>query len=576
MMRILNRLAVVVSLIAVLNTGCRTGTAPGTMPEAPESTALEAFAAQSKPLAERAEPVNPPASGGTEALMLSRDGALLTALMNNRAIEVAELGPEIAGTYVPEARAAFDPGILGAVSFGRVTDPPATISPSTTSSTTSSTSSGAQTTTAMLTQSLATFERLRDQWNAGRSDGTDQDTAEGAVSIEQPLPTGTLVYLTGSASDTDTEGKARDYEGNWEFGVRQALLEGAGTGPNLAALRQARNEVLRSREQFRGDVIEITRQVELAYWDLVLAIEVLKIREFAVTLADEQMRLNEAWVKVGKAIEGDVIAAQAEKSSRMADLSDAQAGVAKCNIALVRLLNPRADQPWAVTFAPADPPEVAEVSVSPDESESFAAVCRPELAEARYELANAGLDEVQTRNALLPRLDLVGAYGRTSQGTSSRGIGRHLDDSAYEGYSVGLEFETPLLNRAEKARHRRSQLLAERSARSLAELEQAVAADVRQAVVEAQKQWQRIAPTQDAMRSREEQLRVAKGRNAVGKTTNLDLLYVQRDYIQAQVNEVTARTAYIQSLTDLYAAEGTLAARRGISFGEAVGGDQDE
>ena len=38
------------------------------------------------------------------------------------------------------------------------------------------------------------------------------------------------------------------------------------------------------------------------------------------------------------------------------------------------------------------------------------------------------------------------------------------------------------------------------------------------------------------------------------------------DLILAQVNEITARVSYIQALVGLYAAEGTLLERRGVTF----------
>jgi outer membrane protein TolC len=59
-------------------------------------------------------------------------------------------------------------------------------------------------------------------------------------------------------------------------------------------------------------------------------------------------------------------------------------------------------------------------------------------------------------------------------------------------------------------------------------------------------------------------LRIAQDRNAVGKATNLDVQIVQRNLIQAEVDEGTARVGYIEALTSLYAAEGTLLERRGI------------
>jgi outer membrane protein TolC len=143
---------------------------------------------------------------------------------------------------------------------------------------------------------------------------------------------------------------------------------------------------------------------------------------------------------------------------------------------------------------------------------------------------------------------------------------RFLDDGSYNNYNVGLEIQTPIMNRAEKARHERARLSQDQSERYLDDLENALAAEVRRAAIEAERQWQRIAATQLAVRSRTEELRIAQGRNAAGKTTNLDLLLVQRSLIQAEVDEVTARVNYIQALTSLYAAEGTLLERRGIAL----------
>lgn len=530
------------------------------------------------PLEERAQPVAVEDAGAGAAIPLTRDGALLTALVHNRTIEVSRLGPQIADTSIPEARAAFDPMLSATLSYGRSTSPSSSSSFGGSTYSGSGSSAGISTGTASvaalassISQSLSRIQTSLDTLDQTRNRGTDRDLTQGDISVQQLLPTGTLLFLTGEGSDTDTEALDRDYRGGWSLGVRQALLEGAGLAPNLVALRQARNQASQSREAFRSDVLDIASQTELAYWDLALAAEVLKIREFALQLADEQLRQDEELLRVGKAIEGDVMASRAERASRKADLTDAQAAIRTGNIALVRLLNPEATDPWLTTFAPIDPPDVAEVQIEAAASEEWALQYRPELAQARLEVANAGLSVVSAKNARLPQLDLVGAYGRSSQGSSSSGIGRHLDDDYYDDYSIGIEFQTPLLNRAEKARHLRARLTSDRADRSLAELEQLVAADVRRAAVEVEKQWQRLASTHEAVQSREEQLRVAQGRYAVGKTSNLDLLIVQRDYIQAQVDEVTAKVRYIQALTDLYTAEGTLLERRGIRVDEVAG-----
>jgi outer membrane protein TolC len=84
--------------------------------------------------------------------------------------------------------------------------------------------------------------------------------------------------------------------------MTQPLLDGAGTGVNLVGLRQARNKAAQTEHSFRASVLDVTRQVEVGYWELVLANQLTQIREFAVGLADEQLKRNEERFRVGKAI----------------------------------------------------------------------------------------------------------------------------------------------------------------------------------------------------------------------------------------------------------------------------------
>jgi outer membrane protein TolC len=346
-------------------------------------------------------------------------------------------------------------------------------------------------------------------------------------------------------------------------------LRNAGLPVNLVALRQARNKAAQSKFVFQATVLDTVRQTELAYWELVLANEVLKIREFAVKLAEEQLKRNEDLLAVGKAIEGDVMAARAERASRMADLADAQAAIRTQTIGLVRLLNPAAARQWTLTFEPTDPPDAVQTPLDAGASEQLAVQYRPELAQARLDLANSDLDVLKAKNGLLPEVDLVSSYGKTAgstgaSGTTSSGTG----GGGSESYQVGIQLQTPLFYRAERARRQRAVLTRDQAERSVANLEQSIGAGVRQAAVEVERQWERTGATEEAMKNRTEQLRVAQGRYEVGKTTNLDLLLVQRDVIQTRVDGVTARAKYIEALTSLYAAEGTLLERRGISLEE--------
>ncbi len=529
-LRILHLLAVLVLGTIVL--GCASAK-PRWTPEnvAPPAESSGAFNV-APPIEKQAEPV-PPATSATDRVKLTRDGALVTALQHNRGLEVAKYGPRIGETFVPEARAAFDPTLLGTVSYGHIANP--------------ANSAGG----------LAGVVRT--------------NTFASSMTLQEILPTGTRLFLTGDSTISDTSSGSNLHQGEATIGIEQPLLRGAWTETNLVALRQARNKAAQSEHVFRAAVLATASQVETTYWGLALANEILAIREFALKLADEQLQRAESLLAVGKAIEGDVASARAEKASRSADLTDASASIRTQTLALVRLINPGGEQAWNVTFETLDAPDALEVDVQPDESEKLAVAYRPELAQARLDAANAELGKVSARNGRLPQVNIVGAYGRVSTGSNSGDGINHFGDTPYDNYQIGINIQTAILNRAENARYRRSKLTAEQADHTVANIEQGIASDVRQAAVEVERQWDRIPATQEAVRSRTEQLRVAQGRYESGKTTELDLMLVQRDLIQTRIDEVQARVFYIQALTALYAAEGTLLERRGISLNKDEG-----
>ncbi|MCC5876032.1 MAG: TolC family protein [Candidatus Sumerlaeia bacterium] len=469
---------------------------------------------------------------GVTTMPLSRDGAVLTALARNRSLGVQRLDPEIAALLPNIERGAFDPRLTSRASFGRDT---------------------------RQLGGTAAFS-----FPAGASPEIEDEHIDGSITASQYFPTGTEVYLTGGVARNNTNFTDPEYSGRWSVGVNQALLRGRGTRVNLVSLRQAENSAARSIHELRGFVIDLVEQVEQAYWALVLAQETVRIQEYSIELAQEQVRLNESYVRVGRGTTAELLSAKAELASREADLIDGRAAVRQRNLALVRLLNPDADSQWAITFDPQDPPEVAEINLDDITSAHLAKLYRPILAQAKLDISNSELEVVRTRNGLLPRLDAFGSYGRTSLGNSQRNAFDRLDDSAYDNYELGLQFEMYPLNRSERARDRRARFRLELAETALSNLEQMIEMEVRQAAIEVDRQWQRLGATRRTVESREEELRAEQSRFRVGRSTTLDLLSIQRDLVQARVDEIVARVGYIQALTTLYAVEGTLLERRGI------------
>lgn len=458
-------------------------------------------------------------------MVLTRDGVILSVLARNKSLAVQKFSPRIAKTRIPEALGVFDPILLATTSLGKNSLP----------------------------------------LNEGHDASISRDSQVSAQ-LSQFTPSGAEFFLSGGLSRSRTTPADWEYTGSWSVGMNQALLRGSGEQVNLVSLKQSENLSLRSRFELRGFVMDLVQRVETAYWDLVLAQEKVKIREFSVLLAEEQLQLNKNFISVGKLSRDALVSAEAELASRKADRVDAYAEVKARTIDLIRLLNPEFDAQWSIVFETADPPDVASIDLNPDVSARLAALYRPELAQARLDFTNSELELIRTKNGLLPRLDAFASYGRLSAGNSSSEASRYLDDSDFENYEIGLSFETSFLKRAEKAQHQRAEFQKQMAEAAIRNLEQLLEADVRLAAIEVDRQWQRIPATQHAVKSREEELRIERSRFIEGTSTNLDVVQVHRNLIQAQFEEATARVRYIQALTALYHAEGTLLMRRGIGI----------
>jgi outer membrane protein TolC len=454
---------------------------------------------------------------------LSRDGAILLALARNRSLSVEQYGPRIEAAAIDEALARFDPVVSATVSYGK-----------------------------------SSFQRGVTDDRVGVQRNTTVD-----AEIRRTTPIGLETFLTGQMDRERQEGES-EFLTDVSIGATLPLMRGHGRDANLVDLRQAENDTAASEAELRGFVLDLVADVELAYWDLALARETLAIREASLDLADQQLTLNKDLFEVGKALEADVLTAEAELASREADLADARAEVRSRTLGLLRLLSP--DQPghWGMEFLLEDEPEAAAVATDAAVSAALALGYRPELAQARLELANTELEVILTRNGLLPRLDAFGSYGRTATGTSFRKSSDAARNSESEGYEIGLEFEQALGRRAERARLRRAQFDRARADAAITNLEELLELEVREAVIEAERQWERLAATEKVVTGRRAQLDAARDQAVAGLLSTLDALQIQRDFVDAQVTAAATRIAYLQALTELYRAEGTLLARRGV------------
>ena len=466
-------------------------------------------------------------SGG-DSLRLSIQESILLALENNPTVSIQRLQPEIEKTFAREYRAAFDPQLNISASQDK------------------------NKTQRFLGAARNPFELTteRSQYNA---------------SLTETLPTGTDIAASASLSGTLSSIYTDQYSGNLGLTITQSLLQGAGTGANLATLRQARLDVEISREELKAVAENLVADVENAYWSLYLAAEEISIQKQSLELANKQLQESLERVAVGKLPELELAAVHAEVSARQEALIDASSNYQQARLRFLYLLNPSMDTEWRTVTMLADRPFVpvdtlADVSAH----EELGLKYRSDLKQAYYALQKGELEIQRTKNGLLPRLDLFISLSRTTYAESFRDGLPDIKSPFYD-VNVGLTFDFPVINRQARAQSARARWSKDQLELSVENMKRLVQWDVRAAYIEVLRSREQIQATRVTRELQDKKLAAELEKFRVGKSTNFLVLQAQSDLTASRLDEARSMVSYLNSLIRLYLVEGTLLERRGIN-----------
>jgi len=412
------------------------------------------------------------------------------------------------------------------------------------------------------------------------------------LSLQKKFELGTTVTFTlgtnRSYSNSSFYTYNPSYNSQYRLDIRQPLLKNFGSKINNYQINVASNNHQISLNQLKLNLINLVYNVEQAYWNLIFAIEDLKVKQQSLKLAKDLLEKNRLQVKVGTLPPMDVLASEAEVASREGDVIVAESAVKNAEDNLKRLLNFE-QMEWDKEIFPVSKPEFETREFKIDELIKIALSNRAELKQAELELANKELQISYTKNQLLPSIDLVGTFYSTgvsgdipiydsADPFNRRIIGKikgstvdSLDEAfknRYKNYAVGLTISYPLFNSAEKANYARAQLEAEQTSLQLKSLQQQIIVEVRTVVREVETAAKRVEAAKVARELAEKKLQAEEKKLAVGLSTNYQVLQFQRDLVTAQTSELRALIDYKLALSKLEKALGRTLESNGINFEE--------
>jgi len=314
----------------------------------------------------------------TEA-RITLDQALQMALVNNKDVEASRMDKQEADYSVIGAQGAYDPVMGGTTYWLKQISPVAS-------------SLGGTATGAVLNRTWAFDPSVSGstRWLGGsyRADFSNQRTFTDNtfVTLNPQFPTLLTLQYT------------------------QPLWRGLRYDANRHSIEVAKKNRTLTDEQFRLRVMSVLQQTEQAYWELVFAYNNLQVRLEAVEIARQQDESNRRQEQQGLLAAIDVVAAQTQLSTFELDVYSSQSALTRAEDNLKTLMLPDGSAAlWSSALIPASPAtRPPRTSLADAVAEALAN--RPEAAQTKIAGEIAESDTRYYRELTKPQVDVTGSY----------------------------------------------------------------------------------------------------------------------------------------------------------------------
>lgn len=314
----------------------------------------------------------------------------------------------------------------------------------------------------------------------------------------------------------------------FDFGKTSASTEAA---RRLAEVAQETVELQRQALTF-----EVKRQFIL----INFAQRLIRVQEQSLERADLNLRSARGFFEVGTRPKSDVARAEVDVANARVDLIRARNAERVARVALNTAMGIQADAPTQVQ----DILFYQQVQLDPRQLQLQALSQRPEYKQVRLLVSQAEAQLRRAQRDFLPDVTGRGTYG---------GVRSDLN----EVWEIGVNLSWNLFdggNMIAQVREKKSLVDSARSQVRVTELN--IGQEVEQAYLVVNEAQERIAATQTAVASAQENFRLAQGRFDAGVGTILELTDAQLFLTQAQNTEAQALADYRVALAALERATG--------------------
>ncbi len=507
-----------------------------------------------------------PSAGGTPAtlhgaLQLSIDEAIAMGLKNNLDVEVTRHDPLMSWEDFRSSWGAYDPNLTADLLYESRETP--------------------------IASTLQTADALQEREIGGNS------------GIRGKVPWLNAIYgISYQGSQLKTNSTIQDLSpGNNVTGIAEVsipLLKNLIWDQDWTRVKQT--EVLYgiSNEDFRRQVMDSVREIEVAYWDLVAADDSVRVAEKSLETAEALLRQTKTQYEVGVVSRVEVTESEAGVAEREVNLIRVQNAYLTAQDALMNSVLGRGLRPGSsLEIAPSTRPDdyiVYQIDI--EEAASKAFENRPELASALKEVERREMELKFRNNQKLPQLDVRAGYwlqgisGRTNPEPGFTGGPRppvqvrssyaSAHDAWFgtdqaDSWRAGATFSIPIGNRAARHQANRAQIDLRKAASQVARLRQNIILSVRRAARDLTSAQEGIEAAERQRIAADEQLRAERIRLEQGESTPFDVLLRERDLVDAESSKINAIRVYRNSVVALDREQGTILKTRNVQIDDVRG-----
>ena len=398
-----------------------------------------------------------------------------------------------------------------------------------------------------------------------------QDIFFSSINLNKRFGLGTSLDLTFSAERFKSNSTFITLNPYWDsdltISVTQPILRNFGTEVNKSLIYIAEHTRNIDRLRLELQILSTIAQVERLYWELLFAINDLKVKEKSRQLAENLLRENEIRVKNEVLARIEVTRAKAGYQERETEVIRARNRIKSAEDALRRILNiPQRRLSDDYTITPVDKLTADTVEVDILKSIAEALEKRPEYVQFDELLQSQQVEARVNKNQLLPEVNFQTFYNANGIAGGAGTSWQKLSDGRTYDYGVALQIQIPIGNRRARNEYEKSRLAIRKTKLQKEDFAQDIVILIKEAARDINTNLELIKSTEQSVKYFEEQLEAEEKKVAVGISTSLDVLDAQSSLAEAESLHLRAVIDYNIAVTDLEEAKGTTMEKWGFAI----------